>query len=128
MYNRYGRRDNIHKARIKILVKSLGIEDLPQGSRSRVAKRRRTSRRISTWPKSNACARSSMPPPYEKLEDYDAAADRELEFQTWYRYNTRKHKVSGYRAVFVSLKKHGTIAGRHDVRPDGGRRRSRGSR
>jgi sulfite reductase (NADPH) hemoprotein beta-component len=51
------------------------------------------------------------PPPYEKLENYDAAADRELEFQSWYRYNTRQHKVPGYRAVFVSLKKHGTVPG-----------------
>jgi sulfite reductase (NADPH) hemoprotein beta-component len=51
------------------------------------------------------------PPPYEKLENYDVAADRELEFQTWYRYNTRQHKVPGYRAVFVSLKKHGTVPG-----------------
>ena len=33
------------------------------------------------------CARFFVPPPYEKLEDYNVAADRELEFQTWYRYD-----------------------------------------
>ena len=33
------------------------------------------------------------PPPYETLDDIDAAHGRELEFQTWYRYNTRPHKV-----------------------------------
>ena len=36
VYNRYGRRDNIHKARIKILVKERGAGQVPRGSRSRV--------------------------------------------------------------------------------------------
>ena len=31
-------------------------------------------------------------------------AGREARFQAWYRYNTRAHKVPGYRAVFVALK------------------------
>ena len=37
VYNQYGRRDNIYKARIKILVHELGIEKFAQGSRGRVA-------------------------------------------------------------------------------------------
>ena len=36
VYNRYGRRDNIHKARIKILVKERGAGKIPRGSRGRV--------------------------------------------------------------------------------------------
>jgi sulfite reductase (NADPH) hemoprotein beta-component len=48
---------------------------------------------------------------YENLQNIDAAAGREPEFQAWYRYNTREHKVSGYRAVFVSLKRHGENPG-----------------
>ena len=53
VYNRYGRRDNMHKARIKILVKERGAGGIPRGSRSRVgapqgrpgdADRRRRSR------------------------------------------------------------------------------------
>jgi sulfite reductase (NADPH) hemoprotein beta-component len=47
-----------------------------------------------------------QPPPYEILPDIDATADRELHFRAWYRYNTRPHRVPGYRAVYVSLKAH----------------------
>ena len=110
VYNRYGRRDNIHKARIKILVKSLGIETF----RKEVDAEFEASRDFAThldMAEVDRVRSFFVPPPYEKLEDYDVAADRELEFQTWYRYNTRKHKVPGYRAAFVSLKKHGTVPG-----------------
>jgi sulfite reductase (NADPH) hemoprotein beta-component len=110
VYNRYGRRDNIHKARIKILVKSLGIEAF----RKEVEAEFEASKDFATQLDMAEVERVRaffVPPPYEKLENYDAAADRELEFQTWYRYNTRKHKVAGYRAVFVSLKKHGAVPG-----------------
>ena len=41
VYNRYGRRDNIHKARIKILVKALGIDAVSRGGGGRVAGRAR---------------------------------------------------------------------------------------
>src|SRR6266403_1949841 len=51
------------------------------------------------------------PQPSLALEDFDASAGREPAFQAWYRYNTRPHRVSGYRAVFVSLKAHGQNPG-----------------
>src|SRR5207248_1405501 len=47
------------------------------------------------------------PQPYETLEDFDATSGREPRFKAWYRYNTRAHRVPGYRAVFVALKAHG---------------------
>ena len=45
VYNQYGRRDNIYKARIKILVHELGIEKFARGSRGRVAGRSRRRHR-----------------------------------------------------------------------------------
>jgi sulfite reductase (NADPH) hemoprotein beta-component len=51
------------------------------------------------------------PQPYEILGDLDVTQGREPAFLAWYRYNTRAHKVSGYRAVFVSLKAHGSVPG-----------------
>src|SRR5579862_1659033 len=51
------------------------------------------------------------PPPYEQLSDVDAAAGRDAQFRAWYRYNTVPHKIPGYRAVFISLKAHGTPPG-----------------
>jgi sulfite reductase (NADPH) hemoprotein beta-component len=110
VYNRYGRRDNIHKARIKILVKSLGIEEF----RKQVEAEWGASKDFATRLDSAEVDRVRgffNPPAYEALEDFDAALGRELEFQTWYRYNTRPHKVPGYRAAFVCLKAHGTIPG-----------------
>jgi sulfite reductase (NADPH) hemoprotein beta-component len=110
VYNRYGRRDNIHKARIKILVKSLGIAAF----RDQVEAEWLSSRDFATRLDMAEVERVRAffdPPPYETLTNIDAAAGRELEFQTWYRYNTRQHKVPGYRAVFVSLKAHDNYPG-----------------
>jgi sulfite reductase (NADPH) hemoprotein beta-component len=45
------------------------------------------------------------PPVYRKLVDIDPAAGKEAAFRAWYRYNTAEHKIPGYRAVYVSLKK-----------------------
>ena len=42
---------------------------------------------------------------------HESPAARTLAFRAWYRYNTAAHKVSGYRAVFVSLKKPGVAPG-----------------
>jgi sulfite reductase (NADPH) hemoprotein beta-component len=110
VYNRYGRRDNIHKARIKVLVKSLGIEQF----RTEVEHEWQTGREAA--PRLHAAeverVRSYFKPlPYASLPDIDATAEREPNFRAWYRYNTRPHKIPGYRAVFVSLKAHGRPPG-----------------
>jgi sulfite reductase (NADPH) hemoprotein beta-component len=44
-------------------------------------------------------------PSYRNLSDTDPAAGKETAFRAWYRYNTSVHKVPGYRAVYISLKK-----------------------
>jgi sulfite reductase (NADPH) hemoprotein beta-component len=110
VYNRQGRRDNIHKARIKILVKSLGIEHF----RTLVdAEYQANAAHAPLLPLSEIERVRSYfrPQPYEILADLDVTQGREPAFLAWYRYNTRAHKVSGYRAVFVSLKAHGTVPG-----------------
>jgi sulfite reductase (NADPH) hemoprotein beta-component len=110
VYNRYGRRDNIHKARIKILVKALGIARF----RDQVETEWRSSRDVAPKLEASEVERVRAffrPHAYQSLENVDTAAGREPEFQAWYRYNTREHKVSGYRAAFVSLKTHGQYPG-----------------
>jgi sulfite reductase (NADPH) hemoprotein beta-component len=110
VYNRYGRRDNIHKARIKILVKSLGIAQF----RDQVETEWLAARDVSPQLEASEVERVRSyfaPPAYESLQNIDAAAGREPEFQAWYRYNTRPHRVPGYRAAFVSLKAHGQNPG-----------------
>ncbi len=110
VYNRYGRRDNIHKARIKILVKAVGIARF----REQVEADWHAGRDVAPVLETSQVERVRSffrPPAYESLQNIDAAAGREPEFQAWYRYNTRPHKVAGYRAAFVCLKAHGQNPG-----------------
>jgi sulfite reductase (NADPH) hemoprotein beta-component len=104
VYNLEGRRDNIHKARIKILVKSLGIAEFRRRVEAEWAAIRDGG--LSIGEADIARMRGFFePPPYKRLPDIRPADGREAAFQAWYRYNTAAHKVPGYRAVYVSLKK-----------------------
>src|SRR5579859_5102168 len=84
VYNRHGRRDNIHKARIKILVKALGAAEF----RNQVEAEWHATRDIAPVldqaevDRVRAFFRLQA---YEPLPDIDATAGREPEFQAWYR-------------------------------------------
>jgi sulfite reductase (NADPH) hemoprotein beta-component len=110
VYNRQGRRDNIHKARIKILVKALGVERFRELVEAEYAANRAHAPRLPLEQIERVRA-YFRPQPYEILGDLDVTSAREPGFLAWYRYNTRPHRVSGYRAVFVSLKAHGAVPG-----------------
>jgi sulfite reductase (NADPH) hemoprotein beta-component len=110
VYNRQGRRDNIHKARIKILVKALGIERFRELVDAEWHASREHAPRLPPE-EIERVRRFFRPQPYEILADIDATAGREPRFKAWYRYNTRAHRVSGYRAVFVCLKSHQAVPG-----------------
>jgi sulfite reductase (NADPH) hemoprotein beta-component len=110
VYNRYGRRDNIHKARIKILVKALGAERFREQVEAEWQAARATATRLTADEVARVRA-FFRPQPYEDLEDIDFSATRDNAFKAWLRYNTRAHRVPGYRAVFVSLKAHGEVPG-----------------
>ena len=117
VYNRYGRRDNIHKARIKILVKERGAEKfreeveaewahLKDGPATLTARGGRARRR-----------RASRGRSYEALADQDLRRARQLPgFAAWLKRNVHPHKVPGYAAVTLSLKKTGVPPG--DVTSD----------
>jgi sulfite reductase (NADPH) hemoprotein beta-component len=104
IYNLEGRRDNLQKARIKILVRSLGIEEF----RRRVEAEWELIRGSGLIVDDAQIARLKSffnPPAYRGLEDTEPSIGKSAAFQAWYRYNTVAHKVRGYRAVYVSLKK-----------------------
>ena len=114
VYNLFGRRDNIHKARIKILVNALGIDkfreeveadweathkdaiDLPEDEK----------RRIMSY---------FAPPdlPERPARDEALAARRESDpaFANWYKHNVLAHRVPGYASVVISLKEPGRTPG-----------------
>ena len=128
VYNRHGRRDNIHKARIKILVRALGVEEFTRQVEAEFEASRACAPRLESAQVERMRA-FFAPPPYETVTAAQPAAaptaapagaaaaraagltDANPAFAAWYRYNTRTHKVAGYRIVIVSLKKHGEAPG-----------------
>ncbi len=110
VYNLEGRRDNLTKARIKILVRSLGIEEFRRRVEAEWESLRDGGLRVAEAEVARMRA-FFVPPDYRILDDIDPTAGQDAAFRAWYRYNTVAHKVRGYRAVYVSLKKPGVAPG-----------------
>src|SRR6202020_2979766 len=110
IYNLEGRRDNLTKARIKILVRSLGIEEFRRRVEAEWELLRDSGPRVDDAQVARMRAFFN-PPAYLSLPNIEPDAGKETAFRAWYRYNTAAHKVSGYRAVYVSLKDPGIAPG-----------------
>ena len=110
VYNLEGRRDNLTKARIKILVRSLGIEEFTRRVEAEWDSLRDGGLRVDAA-QIERMRSFFNPPAYLALSNTSPEAGRETAFRAWYRYNTTAHKVPGYRAVYVSLKKPGVAPG-----------------
>jgi sulfite reductase (NADPH) hemoprotein beta-component len=117
VYNRYGRRDNIHKARVKILMRALGVAEFTRQVEQEFLASADFAPQLSVAQVEHMRG-FFRPPPYESLPDEPeptseraSNARADAAFCAWYRYNTRAHKVTGYRVVLVSLKKHGEPPG-----------------
>jgi len=114
VYNRYGRRDNKYKARIKILVKEL----TPTVFRAQVdAEWAHLKDGPATLTEAGVARIESRftRPQYQKLDalplQYTQALAREPAFARWVGRNVHAHKVPGYAAVTLSLKKTGVPPG-----------------
>ncbi len=114
VYNRYGRRDNIHKARIKILVKERGIDRFREEVEAEWLLNKDGPSTLIEEELQRVHGRFTQPA-YEKLPERDAALERLLEsdaaLRNWHRRNVHPHKVAGYAAVTLSLKKTGVPPG-----------------
>jgi sulfite reductase (NADPH) hemoprotein beta-component len=110
VYNRYGRRDNKYKARIKILVRALGAAEFARQVEQEFA---HLEAGPSTVPQEeyDRVVAHFQPFPYEQgLSDtVDTRGDKA--FSRWIERNVRAHRVPGYRAVVLSLKKTGVAPG-----------------
>ncbi|MBB3587091.1 nitrite/sulfite reductase [Sphingomonas sp. BK481] len=109
VYNRYGRRDNIYKARIKILLHEIGPDEY----------RRQVEEEFA------AVKGLGLDPPRAELERitshfgapaFDEAASTEIDrsdpdFAVWLDQNVKAHKQPGYAIVNISLKPVGGIPG-----------------
>jgi sulfite reductase (NADPH) hemoprotein beta-component len=113
VYNRYGRRDNIWKARIKILVKSLGPEEFAR----QVEEEWKDHDPLSVITDEELARVSAHfgRPAYETLPEVDpwhvqSLADSRA-FSRWAQQNVHAHRQPGYAAVTLSLKKTGVPPG-----------------
>ncbi|MBK8537486.1 MAG: nitrite/sulfite reductase [Candidatus Competibacteraceae bacterium] len=114
VYNQYGRRDNIYKARIKILVKALG----PAKFGAQVEAEWEQIKNSGLVLDADEIERVRCyfaPPPYESEADRDLSFGQWLKgdkaFAAWVRHNVADHKIEGYRNVFVALKYPGVPPG-----------------
>ena len=108
VYNRYGRRDNIYKARIKILVHEIGANEY----RAQVAEEFAHVKTLGIDPPLAEFDRISAffaPPAFEAVsEDIDRT---DPDFAVWLDQNVKPHKQAGYAIVNISLKPIGGIPG-----------------
>jgi sulfite reductase (NADPH) hemoprotein beta-component len=108
VYNRYGRRDNLHKARIKILVKERGPERFGDEVEAEWAQVRDSAATLTDAEVRRIEARFTRPV-HEKLEPVAPVAG--AGFESWKKRNVHGHKVPGYAAVTLSLKQTGVAPG-----------------
>ena len=116
VYNQQGRRDNKYKARIKILVKAMGVDAFRDAVAAEWAA-------IKDGPTTLTHEEILRARAFFKLPDYDIldgeVASAQLTEQTvqnpifgnWIKRNTENHRTPGYRIVTISLKATGFAPG-----------------
>ncbi|KFF49187.1 sulfite reductase [Gammaproteobacteria bacterium MFB021] len=109
VYNQFGRRDNKFKARIKILVKALGVEEFTRRVEAEWAHLKDGSQTLNEA--AVEAARVHFPEPARRPVDEAAIAEYERlrqdnrAFARFVTNNVMDHKVPGYKAVTLSLKR-----------------------
>ena len=114
VYNRLGRRDNMHKARIKILVNAIGPEkftDMVETEWRRI----RDTALLLDQAEIDRVKGFFTEPEFDKNAADDATFAKRLvlqkDFKLWVQRNVKAHKAPGYRAVYLSLKHPGVAPG-----------------
>ena len=114
VYNRYGRRDNKYKARIKILVRAMSAEGFKEKVDAEWAHLEDGPGTLTTE-EIDRVKTGFVSPTYERLDDEaDGLRQRRFEhreFDAWLTHNVHAHKTPGYAIVTLSLKYTGTAPG-----------------
>ena len=111
IYNIYGRRDNMYKARIKILVKALGISEFKKQVEEDWEEGKISTNQLDEF-EINRVKKYFTEPTY--IDNLPSIKEDEMEsksFCYWLKRNTRQHKRDGYRSVTISLKFKGNPPG-----------------
>jgi len=114
VYNRYGRRDNLYKARIKILVHEIGADKMREEVEAEYQAIKDGALKLSAETIA-AIARQFAPPVLPSRPATVAAAEalklEDRDFALWLKSNVAPHRVPGYAVVTVSLKPAGSPPG-----------------
>lgn len=113
VYNLNGRRDNKYKARIKILVKALGVEAFAEKVDAEWQHLKNGPGTL-TQEEIDRIKGHFTAPDYEKLTASNSLKEQLAEnkaFSNWYKRNVSEHKIEGYAIVTLTLKKLGTPPG-----------------
>lgn len=114
IYNQFGRRDNIYKARIKILVKAIGAEEFARQVEEEWQDIKDGPGTLTEAELARVSAYFTAPA-YADLPASDAnfvqLQQENKAFANWVKRNVKSHKVAGYNAVLLSLKKPGVPPG-----------------
>jgi sulfite reductase (NADPH) hemoprotein beta-component len=114
VYNRYGRRDNLYRARIKILVKERGLEAFRQEVDDEWSWMKDGPGQLIEEEIARIDARFTRPA-YRSLPSeapvFESRLAANKAFAAWVRRNVHPHRVPGYAAVTLSLKKTGSPPG-----------------
>jgi sulfite reductase (NADPH) hemoprotein beta-component len=106
VYNQYGDRKDKFKARIKILVNTLGVEEFRRQVDEEWGHTKDGVMKL-TQEEIDRVSKFFVPPPYKQLEDSDKLLAKhrlDKELGRWAQHNVELHKVPGYNAVYLSLK------------------------
>lgn len=109
VYNRHGRRDNIYKARIKILIHALGAEEYAR----QVEEEFQAVKALGIDPPQAEFDRIAayFAPPAFEADAPDTADRSDPDFAVWLDQNVHAHQAPGYAVVTISLKPIGGIPG-----------------
>jgi sulfite reductase (NADPH) hemoprotein beta-component len=114
VYNQFGRRDNKYKARIKILVKALGITRMAELVEAEFDRIKDGEGKL-TRAELERVKKHFHDPAYAELGDEPAelvaARNDNPAFARWLQRNVRQHKQAGYAVVTLTLKQKGTPPG-----------------
>jgi sulfite reductase (NADPH) hemoprotein beta-component len=115
VYNRYGRRDNAYKARIKILVKAEGQKFFDAVNAEFVAILERdvdgAAHVVPQHEFDRVAASFTLPAGVAPRAEPAGIGDGSRAFDRWVERNVRGHRIAGYRAVNLSLKRAGQAPG-----------------
>ena len=116
VYNRFGRRDNLYKSRIKILVHQIGAEAMAKQVEDEFAAIQKQGDTLNVPPSEvDRILAYFAPKNYESLGDFapetEEARLADENFARWLDVNTAAHKVPGYRIANISTKPVGGIPG-----------------